>query len=411
MKAGAPAARQREETRGGDARKSREPRPALGMRRGALWLAFLAPVFGPAGERPQGLAFAVPNDPSAAHQEADLRRAVAWGLNWLVEKQRPDGSWANPQHPAMTATALLAFLRGEHEARPEVLRRGTAFVLSCVQPDGGIYRQGFLSGGRSTYNTAVCVRMLAELKDPALAPVLLRARSFLSKAQCRNKEAPSKGGFSPSPFSLYPTADVRDTVAVLEALQATESVEVVRSEGEPLAWIDRQAAASFLWSVALRRQQEAVSAGSAMSCRGRQWLWAHLWLGLCLAARCGDVPGMDLFRERMLERVSAPPRDASLETLWMATQALACETRSSGPCSDPTVRRAWHQCMADRLLAARQDDPSRAQTSWTEEHRQRLWEMDPTLATAYAILMLQSFLSSWDGEPLPPRKDRSPRPE
>jgi squalene-hopene/tetraprenyl-beta-curcumene cyclase len=117
----------------------------------------------------------------------EVRHAIAKGLEWLERNQNTNGCWSSAEYPAITALGLTAFQlrpggRGlSSETAP--VRRGYAFVLSCVQPDGGIYRKELPS-----YNTSISLVALVAKDLPEYKRIILNARKFVAGLQ-----APSGG--------------------------------------------------------------------------------------------------------------------------------------------------------------------------------------------------------------------------
>lgn len=77
------------------------------------------------------------------------RESVARASHWLAQVQNADGGWgescesyvhncfvAAPSTPSQTAWALIGLLAGNHESHPEAVRRGIAYLLQTQRPDG-----------------------------------------------------------------------------------------------------------------------------------------------------------------------------------------------------------------------------------------------------------------------------------
>src|SRR5437899_1406888 len=84
----------------------------------------------------------------------EVQLAIDKGLFWLEKNQNADGSWSVNDTPALTALPLSAFM-GEPSGKyrsspPEFIKKGYDFLLSCAQPDGGVYRKGL-----ANYNTSL----------------------------------------------------------------------------------------------------------------------------------------------------------------------------------------------------------------------------------------------------------------
>ncbi len=141
----------------------------------------------------------------------ELEHAIEKGLGWLAKSQNPDGSWSQKEYPALTGLALTAFMgdpSGTYRAkRPEVVRKGYEFLLSNVQPDGGIYSKE-VKRPLESYNTAICLTALVLARDPAYESTILRARNYLVSLQNDGGIGYNKSGHS----------DMSNTVFALEAL-------------------------------------------------------------------------------------------------------------------------------------------------------------------------------------------------
>ncbi len=77
------------------------------------------------------------------------RESVGRASHWLAQVQNADGGWgescesyahnrfvAAPSTASQTAWALIGLLAGDHESRPEAVRRGIDYLLQTQRPDG-----------------------------------------------------------------------------------------------------------------------------------------------------------------------------------------------------------------------------------------------------------------------------------
>lgn len=189
--------------------------------------------------------------PPPAGQDTGVRRqaeqAIERGLNWLVEKQHERGSWSSQRQPALSAFAMLAFAQSGHAKRDEVVAAARSFLLTKVQDDGGIYHKArmSLSGGLTTYNTAICMTSLGALNDPHLTPLLLKARMFLAASQ-RLDDSDRHGGFGYNRKGRMSRPDLNNTTFAIQAMRLTEHVEDSREPGEQRVDIDTAASLRFL---------------------------------------------------------------------------------------------------------------------------------------------------------------------
>jgi squalene-hopene/tetraprenyl-beta-curcumene cyclase len=180
----------------------------------------------------------------------DPQQSIAKGVQWLLQQQKADGSFANPanatpsqDHPALTALPLMALQRAGG-VPPEVLRKGYAFVRSKAQPDGGIYAKGL-----SNYNTSVSLMALLGTGDPKDEPLIQKARAFVAGQQAKEMAKPElNGGFGYGPTGVNPKRahpDLDNTLVALEALAAYKRARpnAELAKGQDLDW---QAAIDFV---------------------------------------------------------------------------------------------------------------------------------------------------------------------
>ncbi|HEY3864346.1 MAG TPA: prenyltransferase/squalene oxidase repeat-containing protein [Verrucomicrobiae bacterium] len=176
---------------------------------------FLAAGLGAVAQEAPGL---LPRNESLRHE---VHHAIERGRAWLEAKQDAAGWWSSPKYPALTALVLTA-LTGPSPATPASpsVDKGYDYMLSCAQPDGGIYKEELQS-----YNTSVVLSALALRNRPSDQPVIQNARRYLIGLQVG--EAPT--GQTNSPFSGgigYGASDKRpdlsNTMLVLEALYETK---------------------------------------------------------------------------------------------------------------------------------------------------------------------------------------------
>jgi squalene-hopene/tetraprenyl-beta-curcumene cyclase len=188
-------------------------------------------------------------------QSADIQRslqieaeaAAVRAYDWLVAQQHEDGYWSNPGFPAITALAVWALA----DAGPdyaEAVDRGCAYILSCVQEDGGIYvnptekRKG---GGLVNYNTALCMTALHQVGRPEWTPIILDARALLARTQLLGSGSIYEGGMGYDAATDREYTDLSNSYIAFEAMRLTEPLEDLRTDGDrvDLDWV---AAAQFV---------------------------------------------------------------------------------------------------------------------------------------------------------------------
>jgi len=156
----------------------------------------------------------LPDNASLRHE---VRHAVERGRAWLEARQNTNGWWSSPDYPALTALVLTALLAPSPEkADWPGLDKGYAYVLSCVQPDGGIYKNELQS-----YNTSVVLSTLVLRNRPSDQAVIQNARRYLIGLQVGDAElgqtnSPFSGGIGYGGSEKRP--DLSNTMLALEAL-------------------------------------------------------------------------------------------------------------------------------------------------------------------------------------------------
>jgi squalene-hopene/tetraprenyl-beta-curcumene cyclase len=147
----------------------------------------------------------------------EVRHAIEKGRAWLESKQNAGHYWSSPEHPALTALVLTALTGPSHETSTSPgIEKGYDYLLSCVQPDGGIYTKDLQS-----YNTSVVLSALALRNRPQDRAVIQNARRYLIGLQVGDSQlgatnSPFSGGIGYGGSEKRP--DLSNTTLVLEAL-------------------------------------------------------------------------------------------------------------------------------------------------------------------------------------------------
>lgn len=178
----------------------------------------------------------------------EVQTAIDRGLAYLKSQQKPDGSWSNADHPALTAMAVVAFQREPSGANlkspPDFLLKSYDYLRGFAKPDGGIYGKGL-----SNYNTSVVMMALLSTGHPKDEPIIEAARRFITGQQATNMAKPeTEGGFGYGPTGASPKRQHPDLDNTLVALEALRLYEKLRPSSElagakDLNW---QAAAEFI---------------------------------------------------------------------------------------------------------------------------------------------------------------------
>ena len=339
--------------------------------------------------------------------------ALNRGLDWLAAEQKPDGSWSNPDFPALTGLALWCFARSEEPGRKAVAGKAAKFILTCVQTNGGIYRDvpGRKGGGLSNYNTAICMTALHALRDPALAPVILRARAFIAGSQHFGDDN-YKGGFGYDRDTGRAYADLLNTFYSADAMYQTAGVEDLRGKGEKHVDIDWAETVKFIERMQNKPESgdensggfyynpSDPKAGATTNAQGVVVFRSYgsiTYAGM-LALIYANV-GQDDTRVKSamdwavkhwtLEENPGMGADGLYFFYNILSRSLAASGRDVIPRPNNTVVN-WREELAKKLIALQKVDPKTGQGYWTNTTG-RYWENDPVLVTAYSLLALESL--------------------
>ncbi|MBN1930704.1 MAG: terpene cyclase/mutase family protein [Desulfobacterales bacterium] len=156
----------------------------------------------------------------------EVKRAFQNGFEFLKTKQNPDGSWSNPDFPALTGLVISAFLNSSEYAatpqRPDFIQKGLDFIIRNAKENGSIYKEIL-----PNYNTAICMMALMAANDAQYYPYVLRARKYLislqaDKGQKGVADDIYDGGIG---YGTKDHPDLSNTYVALEGLKMTEILE------------------------------------------------------------------------------------------------------------------------------------------------------------------------------------------
>lgn len=354
--------------------------------------------------------------PAASHLSLKLEtgQAINRALRWLGDQQEPDGNWSTPDHPAITALIVRAML--ESPAPAELGRENPAvqpalqFILSRVQPDGGIHTPG---RGLANYNTSISLMALAAADDPDYSEIIDRARAFVIRGQqfyeADSEDAIYSGGIGYG--GSYTHSDMSNTMFALQSLAETRTL-FPGSEDEDAPELDWDAAIQFLSRC---QNLEATNdsgfasddpanrggfvyypgmsqAGEMELSDGRVALRSYgsiSYAGLLSYAYANldpddpRVKGVIDWLENNFTLEENPGMGQQGRYFYFMTMATALDVadipRLATP-EDPTLD--WREALALQLL-----DLQSADGYWVNESG-RWMEKDPALVTAYTLLAL-----------------------
>ena len=347
------------------------------------------------------LASATPHDQSLRQE---VQHSIDQGLAWLRTQQHPDGSWSNADQPALTALVMTASCgdparHGEApggEARDEGLRLAHAYLMNCVQPDGGIYRKGL-----SNYNTSICLVALLAERDPRNDATLRAARRFILKDQRHAPEGdPTDGGFTYDPGGDH--ADVSNTVYAMEALHLSEGLRTSRDAAQDPD-LDVKAAVGFLercqnlsaYNKASWVAEDAANKGGFVyepkNQRGSHSYGTMTYAGLLsyiYADLKPDDPRVQAAHDWLLANYTLDDNPGvggrAGVFYYYNLMAKALSAYGAGEMTLPGGKKVdWREDLATKLLSLQTKD------GYWQNDNGRWWEKDPVLATAYSLIALE----------------------
>lgn len=377
------------------------------------FLAFLLPMALMQQALFAGDAPLLPHNASNTSLRNEVQHAIDKGLTWLKDKQNAAGFWDTPEHPALSGLVLTAFERDpSHQYKDsDSVKKGYDFLLSCVHPDGGIYKKDELLN----YNTSICVMALLATGDAKYEPVLRNARQFLVGQQMAvesGKDNPYAGGIGYGDDD--PHSDMSNMVMALEALHYTESLrgsEKSTSTEKDLNW---QAAIDFvqrcqnLSSVNKAKwvsddpkdkggfvyTPEESAAGESKLPNGKTTLRSYgsmTYAGLLSYIYTGlkhDDPRVTSTVEWISKNYSLDENPAMGKQglyYYYHTFAKALSTYGLNKIKLADGKEVdWRNDLALRLINLQHNEGF-----WVNDNG-RFWEKDPVLVTAYSVLALET---------------------
>jgi squalene-hopene/tetraprenyl-beta-curcumene cyclase len=346
----------------------------------------------------------------------EIQHAIERGLRWLKTVQDPKGYWSQPDHPALSALVLTAYM-GEPSGHfktnpPGYIEKGYEYLLTCVQPDGGIYAKDL-----PNYNTAISMMALVASYKPSYEPILRNARNYLVGLQGDFDEKgkmdnPYDGGIGYG--SKNPHSDMSNNMYALEAIHYTkflgndkqaDDVElkelnwpavvkfIERCQNLPgvndQAWAsdDPQNKGGFIYFPGDSKAGEMQLPSGKTALRSYGSISYAGLLSYIYADLKQDDPRVKAVYEWLGRNYTLdenPGMDTQGLFYYYHTMAKALSAYGAKNLSLEGGKEVnWKRDLTLRLLNLQQADGS-----WVNENG-RWWEKDPVLVTAYATMTLE----------------------
>lgn len=156
----------------------------------------------------------------------EVDRAYRKGQDFLKSNQNPDGSWSNPDFPALTGLVVFAFLKSPEfdpaHKKSDFIRKGLDFIVSNAKKNGGIYKEAL-----PNYNTAICIMALLASGDDKYHPYLLKGRRYLASLQLdKGKKGITDEAYDGGVgYGTKGHSDLSNTYMALESIRLTAFLE------------------------------------------------------------------------------------------------------------------------------------------------------------------------------------------
>lgn len=346
----------------------------------------------------------------------EVEAAINRGLNWYKTNQNANGSWSLPDQPALTAMVLTAY-NGEPSGKylkhptPE-MQKGFSFLMSCVQPDGGIHQTNLV-----TYNTATCMMALITAHRQEFNPTIAKARRYLISLQGDfgekgKNDSPFDGGIGYG--SHYEHSDMGNTLQALEAIYYSKNLSGDRADSGDKKDLNWQAAIEFLQNCQNlpSHNKQAWSSADPKNTGGFIYYPGHSMAGAVTNSATGRVafrsygsvsyaglmsyayadlkkndPRVTALLEWLQKNYTLDENPGmGLEGLFYYYNAMAKALTAYG-INELTLASGekinWRHDLAKKLLSLQ-----RADGSWVNESA-RWWQKDPVLVTGFVVSALE----------------------
>ena len=342
----------------------------------------------------------------------EVQHAIDKGLSWLEANQNTNGFWSTVDHPAVTAVALNAFMGepgGGFKTNSSV-KKGYAFLLSNVQPDGGIYRKEL-----PNYNTALSLLALVSAGKLEYGPVIGKARQWLIGQQFDLGEkgkidSPFDGGIGYG--SKHDHSDMNNTLTALEALYYSKDFQSDKNlvgakdlnwpavvnflqscqnlpghNKEPWVSGDAKNRGGFIYAPGESKAGSETNSAGKVALRSYGSISYAGLLSYIYADLKRDDPRVMAVMDWLAKNFSLEENPGMGEQgyyyyLHLMTKALSVSGLDQVELKNGK-KMGWRKEVAMKLINLQKSDGS-----WANENG-RWWEKDPALVTGYAVLSLE----------------------
>ena len=355
----------------------------------------------------------------------EIGHSIDRGIAWLKEHQDSEtGAWSQADYPALTALAISALLgdpsRDPKGPLPPAAEKGLDFLVSKVQPDGGIYGKGL-----ATYNTSLSLMALLHSGKQEYLPLIARGRRLLINQQQdydKRGEADNlfDGGIGYGGSSAH--SDLSNTHLALEALYyakraladtpydesrefaldwdaAIEFVSRCQNSEKTVATLGDWAGlreedkGGFVYYPGDTKSEEIELPGGRTALRSYGSMSYAGLLSFIYAEMSPQDPRVQAVMDWLKKNYTLeenPGMEAQGLFYYYHTMAKALSLANVRTLETADGKKIdWREQLAIELFDRQQRDGS-----WLNTGSSRWWEDDPALVTGYALLTLEHI---WRG--------------
>ncbi len=349
--------------------------------------------------------------------------SIERGVAFLSAAADEKGRFGAAGHPDAGLTAMaLSGLQTLPVPRPAELQakidQGLAWLVSLQHEDGSIH-----DGKLANYITSAAILALSKARRDQFAPLIARAGAFLRRLQNDEEEGYSEGDlyYGGIGYGSTERPDLSNLQMALEALHATGGAENAGTYAKALHFLQRTQNRSESSDLVIRRDGDVIKSGDD---GGAAYLPGESKAGFVTLADGTQVPrsygSMTYALLKCYLFAGIQKDDPRLQAAWewcrsnytldvnpgfqvladptaayqglfyyFLTLARALEAYGVESVETPDGgKHAWRAELCGRLVAMQ----SKADGSWLNANSPRWYEGNPVLATAYALLSLETAL-------------------
>lgn len=320
-----------------------------------------------------------------------VKKSIDNAMHWLRANQQKNGSWSD--NVGVTSLVVVAYMkshRGYNEEDDPFVRDGIGYILANVREDGSIYKDP-----PSSYNTMLALLALSNTKNPKYKDIIKKAQDYLIRIQSDEEEGykPTDKYYGGIGYGGDERPDLANLQYALEALKESgvpmdspvwkKAVAFIdrcqnRSETNDQTWAKDDG--GFIYSPKLTFVPDYVSYGS-MTFAGIK--------GLIFSNVPKDDPRVKAAFDWVQNNYNLNENvNFGVKALYYYYDTLAKGLSLYGEKFITTkdgVKHDWYSELAEKLMSLQDKEGFWVNTKDTE-----YWEGNKDLATAHAILALET---------------------